>query len=325
MVNATATPTSDLSADRRERPRAGAPVEAGVLGAAKLNPFGDLHTVQHLAARLARSLRTVWEPLLRREVRSWAEPLVVQRFADYRAERPDRLAAWLPLAMNPGLGSAVLVLDGGFALELLDLFFGGTGAAPQPLPSDFSPAAEAMLARLAGTIALTLSTAWEPLSPISFAAPLEGSAATVPDIDPDDAVIATRFGLASTGPGSTGGAHAKPVFVDILYPVAAMKPHGTALTGKVLDKAEPDPRWRNQLTRAVMGVSFPIRSVLAEPTVSLSVLANLKPGDVIPISFGPDVPVMVGRDRLGTGTVGTANGRAAVRLTSLARDEGSPQ
>lgn len=318
MVNAAATQTDD----RRERPRAGAAADAGVLGATKLNPFGDLHTVQHLAARLAKNLRLVWEPLLRREVRSWAEPLSVQRFADYRAERPDRLAAWLPLAMTPGLGSAVLVLDGGFALELLDLFFGGTGAAPHPLPTEFSPAAEAMLMRLADTIAATLHTAWEPLSPIAFTpVRVEGSAATLPDIDPDDAVIATRFGLASGGTG----ANAKPVFVDILYPVAAMKPHGTALTGKVLDKAEPDPKWRNQLTRAVMGVSFPIRSVLAEPVVKLSTLANLKAGDVIPISFGPDVPVMVGRDRLGMGTVGTSNGRAAVRLTSLARDEGTPR
>ena len=318
MVNAAETPKGDLSSDRRERPRAGAAADAGVFGATKLNPFGDLHTVQHLAVRLAKGLRLVWEPLLRREVRSWAEPLTVQRFADYRAERPDRLAAWLPLAMTPGLGSAMLVLDGGFSLELLDLFFGGTGAAPHPLPTEFSPAAEAMLARLGETIAATLHAAWEPLSPIAFTpVRLEGSAAALPDIDPDDAVIATRFGLSGT--------HGKPVFVDILYPVAAMKPHGTALTGKVLDKAEPDPKWRNQLTRAVMGVSFPIRSVLAEPTVKLSMLANLKAGDVIPISFGPDVPVMVGRDRLGMGTVGTSNGRAAVRLTSLARDEGTPR
>ena len=95
---------------------------------------------------------------------------------------------------------------------------------------------------------------------------------------------------------------------------------------EVLDKAEADPVWRTMLTRAAMEVRFPIRSVLAEPVVPLQTLIDLKPGDVIPISFGPDVPVMVGRDRLGTGTVGTANGRAAVRLTRLARfDEGSPR
>ena len=95
MVNAGATKVDE----RRGRDRAPASHASG-LGAAKLNPFGDLHTLQHLSARLARGLRNVFEPLLRQEVRAWAEPLVVQRFADYRGERADALTAWLPLAMS---------------------------------------------------------------------------------------------------------------------------------------------------------------------------------------------------------------------------------
>jgi flagellar motor switch protein FliM len=133
-------------------------------------------------------------------------------------------------------------------------------------------------------------------------------------LDADDAVVATRFGLACGGK--------PPVFVDILYPVTALKPHAATLNGKVLDKAEPDPAWRQGLTRAAMQVRFPVRSVLAEPIVPLSLLLNLKPGDVIPITVAADVPVMVGRDRLGCGTVGASNGRAAIRLTSLHRIEG---
>ena len=292
-------------------------VHQGILGPAKLNPFGDLHTLQHLSARLARGLRGVFEPLLRQETRSWAEPLVVQRFADYRAERPDRLTAWLPLAMTspalPAQGQALVVLDGKFVLELLDLFFGGTGVAPVELPSEFSPAAEAMIARLGTMIAAPLKATWEPLARIDFVGGHpEANAAMLSDLDADDAVIVTRFGLAA---GS-----AKPVHLDIVYPVAALKPHGTALTGKVVGKsAEPDPAWRTELTRAAMHVRFPIRSVLAEPVVKLSMLMNLKAGDVIPISFGPEVPVMVGRDRLGVGTVGASNGHAAVQLTRLTR------
>src|SRR5947208_2260820 len=111
MVNG---PTTSNASDRRERNRGGVDARPGVLGAAKLNPFGDLHSVQHLSVRIARSLKGVFEPILRAEVRAWAEPLVVQRFADYRAERPDTLSAWLPLAMTPGDGSALMVMDGLF-------------------------------------------------------------------------------------------------------------------------------------------------------------------------------------------------------------------
>ncbi|MGJ3628883.1 FliM/FliN family flagellar motor switch protein [Sphingomonas sp. MMS24-JH45] len=103
----------------------------------------------------------------------------------------------------------------------------------------------------------------------------------------------------------------------------ALKPHATELTGKVVAKAaEPDAKWQTSLTRAAMTVRLPVRSVLAEPVVSLARLMDLKPGDVIPISFGDNVPVMVGGSLLGTGTVGTSNGRAAIRLSHL---EGLPQ
>jgi flagellar motor switch protein FliM len=311
MVNG---PSSSAAQDRREKPRTDA-AHAYALGEANLNPFGDLHTLQHLSARLARSLRSVFEPMLRRELRVWAEPLEVVRFADYRAERPDGLTAWQPLAITPGNGQALIVLGGRFVLETLDVFFGGTGVAPHEMPAEFSPAAEAMIGRLAGAIAAPLNAAWEPLARITFApGHVEANPALVTDSDGDDAMVVTRFGIAA--------GTAKPVFLDIVYPVAALKPYTPSLTGKVLGKtAAPDPAWRTSLTRAAMTIRFPVRSVLAEPSITLAKLMELKTGDVIPISFGPDVPVMVGTDRLGAGTVGTSNGRAAIKLTSIARND----
>ena len=311
MVNA---PSETQAADRRDRSR-GTAAHAASLGVANLNPFGDLHTLQHLSALLARSLRSVFEPVLRREVRIWAEPLVVERFADYRVERPDTLTAWLPMAMSPTPGTALALFDGKFVLEMLDQFFGGPGDAPHPMPSEFSPAAEAMVARLGEMLATPLRNAWEPLARIEFRpGHMESSPALLADFDGEDAVVVTRFGIAA--------GTAKPTFVDIIYPVAALKPYAPSLTGKVHGRAAvPDPAWRNGLTRAVMGVKFPVRSVLAEPMISLVKLMELKAGDVIPISFGTDVPVMVGGDRLGTGTVGTSNGHAAIKLTTIAQKD----
>lgn len=303
---------SQTASDRREKPRQQA--EHVSLGVANLNPFGDLHTLQHLSARLARGLRGVFEPFLRKECRTFAEPLVVQRFADYRGERPDRLTAWLPLTMQPSGGHALVVIDGRFVMELLDLFFGGTGHVAADLPSEFTPSAEALVARIGAALTKPLSAAWEPLGRIDFTAThVEANPALIQDLDGEDAVVVTRFGIA-IGAG-------KPEFVDIVYPVTALKPHTPSLIGKVHAKtAAPDPAWRTGLTRAAMSVKFPIRSVLAEPVVPLSVLMDLKTGDVIPISFGAEVPVMVGTDRLGMGTVGTSNGKAAIRLNSITRE-----
>lgn len=309
MVNSPSDLTQEKGApERRERPRAGAE-HAPALGTTNLNPFGDLHSVQHLSVRLAKSLKGSFEPLVGEGVRCWAEPLSVQRFGDYRAERPQTLTAWLPLAMAPGRGRALIVIDGHFAFEMLDRFFGGEGEAPEPLPAEFTGSAETLLTRLSATIAAQLAPAWELLARIEFVpAQLFSSLSAVPELDAGDAMVVTRLGLAV--------GDARPQWVDILYPVAALKPYTPSLTAKVIGgEPEPEPEWRNGLTRAALALRLPVRSVLAEPVVPLSMLMALKPGDVIPISFGPDVPVMVARQQIGCGTVGTANGQAAIRLT----------
>lgn len=305
MVNGS---SSNPDTDRQARTSGAA--HAAALGGANLNPFGDLHTLQHLSARLARSLRGVFEPLLRQEVRIWAEPLVVQRFADYRAERPDGLTGWIPLGMTPGSGQALMVIDGRFTLEMLDIFFGGPGGVPNDVPGEFSPAAETLLVRVATSVCGPMTAAWEPLARVSFApGRVEANAAMVTGIDGEDPMVVTRFGISR--------GHGKPAFIDVVYPVSALKPYTPTLTGKVLGAA-PDPAWQNGLARAAMTVTFPVRSVLAEPVIKLARLMELKEGDVIPITVAADVPVMVANDRLGTGTVGSSNGRAAIKLNTLA-------
>ncbi|MEI9927779.1 MAG: FliM/FliN family flagellar motor switch protein [Sphingomonas sp.] len=212
--------------------------------------------------------------------------------------------------MGNAKARACLVIDGRHVLELLDSFFGGDGDAPNPMPGEFTPAVETLIAQLGRSIAAPLDAAWEPVARIAFRAVNEGSVAVAPNLGGDEPVVVTRFGVAD--------GDRKPVFVDLLYPVSALKPHTASLTAKVQGPVEEiEPQWRSGLTRAVMAIRLPVRSVLAEPVIGLSRLLELKAGDVIPIEFGPEVPVMVAARRLGTGLVGTSNGRAAVRITSF--------
>ncbi|MES2754243.1 MAG: flagellar motor switch protein FliM, partial [Pseudomonadota bacterium] len=187
MVNAASQVSPAASRDRRDRARAPEAIPAS-LGNANLNPFGDLHTLQHLTARLARALRPVFDQLLRGECRIWAEPLVVQRFADYRAERGDAVAAWLALP-NGAEAPAQLVIDARFVLELLDIFFGGSGTHTATAPTELTPAADAMVVRLGAMIVPVLTTVWEPVARVDFAVgAVEANPATLAGVDPDDAL-----------------------------------------------------------------------------------------------------------------------------------------
>lgn len=291
-----------------KEPRRKTAAHAEALGSAAVNPLGDLQALGHVGQHLTRSLRTLFEPLLRRQARLIAEPVAIQRFDDYLDARDAKLSSVTLIGMAPLSGSAMLVLDGALVLELVDLYFGGSGALPQALPNEFAPSADSMIVRLAKGFTERLCGAWGEIAGIEFRAGRhESNPAMLSHIDGEDRVVVTRFTLALS--------ETRRAAIDILYPVNSLKPIASILSSKVQSKRSgADPAWLAGLTRAVMNVKLPVRSVLAEPVIPLAQLMALKPGDIIPISFGPEIPLLVADNRFARGAVGAANGRAAIRI-----------
>lgn len=287
------------------------PRHAAVLGGAgPRNALGDLHALQTLSGHFARSLRHLLEPMLRRPVRIAAEPLSIVRLDAYLDARGDALAAYALITMPPLAGHAVAVIDGPMVFELLDLFYGGTGQVPSPLPAELPASAEAIIRRIGRGIAERLAATWGEVAQIAFAFErFETNPVMIPDMEGEDRVVVTRFAIAL--------AESRSAAIDILYPAAALKPVAGALGARVKGKRGGDPAWFSGLTRAVMEVKLPVRSVLAEPVIQLSRLVALKPGDIIPISFGPEIPLFVADNRFARGSVGAANGRAALRIARI--------
>ena len=288
-----------------------APRHAAVLGGgAPRNALGDLHALHTLGTRFARTLRHLLEPMLRRPVRITAEPLNIVRFDAYLDTRGEAPAAYALLGMAPLTGRAVAVVDGAMVFEMLDLFYGGTGHVPSPLPAELPPSAEAVVRRIGRGIAERLTATWSEVAAIGFDFErFETNPAMVPDIDAEDRVVAARFTIALSDTRSAT--------TDILYPATTLKPVAAALGARVKGKRGGDPAWFASLTRVVMDVKLPVRSVLAEPVIRLSRLVALKPGDIIPISFGPEIPLLVADNRFARGSVGAANGRAALRIARI--------
>ncbi|GAO40539.1 flagellar motor switch protein FliM [Sphingomonas changbaiensis NBRC 104936] len=281
---------------------------APVLGSAAANPLGDLQALAQVNQHLARSLRALFEPLLRQAVKVSAEPITVERFDAYLTARGTALSSVTMIGMAPLSGQAMLVLDGALTFRLVDVYFGGPGLAPNPLPAEFTPTAEAMIARIATGFAERLAGAWSELAEIAFQpGRTEANPAMLSHIDGEDRVVRTRFVLAV--------GDARPIPIDLLYPAASLKPIAAILSSKVQSRRQAaDPTWTGNLARAVMNVKLPVRSVLAEPVIPLAQLMSLQPGDIIPISFGPEIPLLVSNNRFARGAVGAANGRAAIRV-----------
>ena len=280
------------------------------------NPLGELPALDKIAGHFAIGLRSVVEPLLRRQAKVTASPARVERFDAYLSARGDALTSFTPMAMPPLSGQALLAIDGVLVLELVDLFFGGPGSAPNPLPAEFTPTADAMTARLIKGAAESLGAAWLDLAEIEFLPKRSvANAAMLTHLEGDELVLVTRFEIATADPRGAA--------IDILYPVSALKPIAGLLAPKVQAKRSggPDPAWLASLTRAVMNVKLPVRTVLAEPVIPLVQLMSLKPGDIIPISLSPEIPLLVADKAFGRGVVGASNGHAAVKLHRIERIE----
>ena len=296
------------SAHARRTPASHAPA----LGATASNPMGDLNALAMINQRIARSLRPLFEPMLRQPVKITPDPIKTQSWDEYLEKRGGSLASVTLIAMPPLSGQAMLVLDGGFIFRVVDLYFGGPGLVPNPLPAEYTASAETMIDRIAKGFVDRLAGGWSELAEIDFQpTKTETNIEMVTAVDGDDRVVVNRFVL-SFGEG-------KQVPFDLLYPAASLKPIAPILSAKAPARrqAAPDPTWMNGLTRAVMNVKLPVRSVLAEQKIPLSQLMALQAGDIIPISFGPEIPLLVANQRFARGAVGASNGRAALRLNRI--------
>lgn len=203
-------------------------------------------------------------------------------------------------------GGMLLAVPARLVTSLVDRFYGGDGAVPMAQPV-FGLAEQRLFDRLAEAAAEALAAAWSDVEPL--APKLSGSAFGAADIafgKADDVVIVQRF--TSEDPVVGAGA------VEIVYPLSALRGIPALLSAGEDGAEDFDPHWQTRLHDAVMQTRLPVRTVLARPTVALGRLLSLAPGDVIPVTLPARVPLTVAGRLFAHGTIGEANGHAAIKI-----------
>jgi flagellar motor switch protein FliM len=195
-------------------------------------------------------------------------------------------------------------------LGMVDLFYGGTGAAGEAR-EDLTSAELRFADRFAERLAGLLASAWAGVQPMQ---PVLGGFATSSHAKPfcgaNELLLMHSFSINNMPIPTTE--------LSCLYPLAALR----ALVGGVGEdgatSAEPvDSEWSARINAAALHVRLPVRTIFARPEISFSQLLALKPGDIIPLLLPQNVPVTVGDRQFAQGTVGEANGRAAIRIEKM--------
>lgn len=282
------------------------------LGREPFQPVGRLAGLERMGERLARRLRQVIEPYARNRVAVTHEPIETDRFELFREALPAFTSLSL-YRMAPLKGGMLLVIEPAFVSGLVDAFYGGAGGGAPSRATEFTPAEERLLGKLADGIVERLAEVWAeivPLAPTFVSRETNASYASL--VRGDETVVVQRFAVT---PGQ-----GRKSFVTIVYPLGSLRPVEAQLAAKVHDDAGPaDAEWRARMAAALENVHLPVRSVLARPELSVSQLLKLKPGDVIPITLAPRVPLIVGSKRMGYGTIGEREGRAALMIDEIER------
>lgn len=206
-------------------------------------------------------------------------------------------------------GGLLLSVPSKIVASLVDIFYGGSGAI-DPARLSFGAAEQRLFDRFSDKAVETMVAAWaevDQLAPVFV-----NSTFAVDDVafgKPDDLVVVQKFATTDSQAGEG--------CIEIVYLLAALRSIPGLQAFVDVAPEEADPAWRLRLLDAVLQSRLPVRTVIARPIVALSRLMSLAPGDFIPVTLPPRVPVTVAGRLLAHGTIGEANGRAAIKIDKL--------
>jgi flagellar motor switch protein FliM len=256
------------------------------------------------AARAAATLSALLNRPMSLEFSS-SEPV---RAADLQASLPSPGVVAV-MRVKPLPGSALMYIDPGLLLALLDAFFGGSGQPSTDAQAAVSGAAQRFLALLLKSVGADFTAAWTPVSPLELElVKQETNPRLLPLGNPQDSLTLLRF---------TGEFESHSGSFDWVLSDAMLAPIREALasdSGKAPQRKQES--WAPALGAAVQEVEVELRAVLTEARISLRELVRLAPGDIIPIEPPQDVTVFVGDVALRQGRFGVSEGRNALKIIS---------
>lgn len=231
----------------------------------------------------------------------------VQNFGAWRDTLPSGCAvAICQLAQQQS--QTLLSVPPSIVSRLTDIFFGGEGEVVSASPT-LTSIDERIFKRLASTIAAAHGRALLSNDEAEISH-IETSRDSLRLAREGDAIIVQSLAI-SRGKTLLGQ-------IELVHVAARMR-------GPVPEQAETPVNestgaaWRKALHTALLTVHLPVRCVLARPEMTLDKLMSLVPGDIIPIIVPDHIPVIVSGTVFASGSIGEANGHAAIRIEQIER------
>lgn len=271
---------------------------------------GRMPTLEMINERFARYLRVHLFNLLRRSAEISVVGTRLTKFADYVH------SLFVPTSLNlvrvaPLHGTGLFVFDPKLVFVLVDNFFGGDGRFYTRIEGrDFTQMELRVIQNLLNTAFADMEKAWEPVMELKFEyinSEVNPQFANI--VSPTEIVVINDFHIDLDGGG--GNLH-------VTLPYSMIEPIREHLdTGLQSDRSGVDQRWLHALTEEVQLAEVEISSTLAEATLSVEELLQVRPGDIIPVDLPEQVVLNVEDVPLFRGKFGTLNGQNAIKIEDI--------
>ncbi|MES2158561.1 MAG: flagellar motor switch protein FliM [Pseudomonadota bacterium] len=269
-----------------------------------------LSGLDRLGDKLGRRIRALVEPICGVRPHVESRDAQLMEFSAWSDDVPA-FASISVYRLLPLKGQVLLRMDAAMISTLVDCFYGGIGNRPLPPRGEFTPTEDRLIARLSESIIARLTESWADILPLDAGLVVrETGVGFAAAAQPGDQMVVQRFMVTITRDQSWP--------IDLVFPLSALRAVEPLMGSKMpADADQADPVWQARIARRMRDIRLPARTVLARPNLSLAELMQLKTGDIIPVTIGRSLPLIVGNRIVAHGTIGEQDGRAAFQIEKL--------
>lgn len=267
--------------------------------------------------RLVRLMSTSLRNLTSDNVEVSLDQVSTVRFGDYMNSIP--LPAMLSVfKAEEWDNNGLLVTDSALIYSVVDVLLGGRKGTPaiRVEGRPYTTIETKLVERMVGVALSDLSSAFDPLSPVSFSLDrMETNPRFATITQSGNACVLARLRVDM---GDRGGR------VEILIPYATLEPIRELLLQMFMgEKFGRDSIWENHLTQELYKTEVQLQAILGEKTVSLQELLNWKVGTRVMFTTQTDdhLELRCGHFPMFTGPVGQKQDYIAVQVEKYIEPE----
>jgi flagellar motor switch protein FliM len=260
--------------------------------------------------RLARLLSTSLRNLTSDNVEISLDHISSVRFGDYINSVP--LPAMLSIFKAEEWDDyGLMVVDSALIYTLVDVLLGGRrGASALRVEGrPYTTIETKLIERLVHVVLNDLSSAFDPLSPVSFRLDrIETNPRFAAITQSNNAGVLVRLRIDM---GERSGR------VEIMIPYSTLEPVRELLLQMFMgEKFGRDSIWETHLTRELYQTDIHLSAILGETTVSLDEMVNWKPGSIVMLNTKPEelIEMRVGDNAMFMAKIGQKKGHVAISI-----------